>query len=85
VSSTAQNLNALINSTNQLVNTVGIDQLLPKIVAVIDKAEDEGRNIIDHSFRQAVLLITICLVGYVIARIIIARATRQKAQPVTQK
>ena len=84
VSSTAQDLTALVNSTNQFVNTVGIDQLLPKIVAAIDAAEDEGRKIIDHSFRQAVLLIIIWIVGYVIARIIVARATRRKAQPVAQ-
>jgi hypothetical protein len=80
VSNTAQELTALINSTNQLVTTVGPDQLLPKIVAAIDKAEDEGRNLVDHSFRQAVLLILVWMLAYSVARIIVHFVTKRRVQ-----
>ncbi len=80
VSNSAQELTTLVNSINQLVTTVGLDQLLPKIVAAIDHAEDEGRKIIDHSFRQAVLLIIIWMVAYVVARAIVNHITKRRAR-----
>jgi hypothetical protein len=83
VSHTAQELNTLVNSTNQLVATVGLEQLLPMIVEAIDQAEDEGRKIVDHSFRQAVFLIIIWMVGYTLARIIIHYVTKRRAQTVS--
>ena len=83
VSHTAQELNTLVNSTNQLVGTVSLDQLLPMIVEAIDQAEDEGRKIVDHSFNQAVLLIIIWMVGYTLARIIIHYVTKRRAQTVS--
>lgn len=82
VSNTAQELTTLVNSTNQLVTSVGLEQLLPKIVEAIAQVEEEGLKIIDHSFRQAVLLIIIWMVAYILAKTIINYVTRQRAQKV---
>jgi hypothetical protein len=60
----------LVNATNQLVDTVGPEKLLPEIVKTIDQVGNEGEELIDHSFRQAVLLILIAMGAYVVARLI---------------
>jgi len=80
VSNTARQLTTLVNSTNQLVATAGLDNLLPQIVEAIDQAEDEGRKMIDHSFRQTFLLIIIWMVAYILARVTINYVTRRRTQ-----
>ena len=60
----------LVESTNQLVGTVGLEKLLPEIVKTIDQVGNEGEELIDHSFRQAVLLILIAMGAYIVARLI---------------
>jgi uncharacterized membrane protein len=82
VSNTARELTTLVNSTNQLVTTVGLEKLLPQIAEAIDQAEDEGRKMIDHSFRQAVLLIIIWMVAYILARTIINYITKRRTPTV---
>ena len=79
VSNTARELTTLVNSTNQLIATAGLENLLPQIVEAIDQAEDEGRKMIDHSFRQAVLLIIIWMVAYILARTAINYITKRRA------
>jgi len=79
VSNTARDLTTLVNSTNQLVTTVGLEELLPQIAKTIVQMESEGRKIIDHSFRQAVLLIIIWMVAYVLARTIINYIVKRRA------
>jgi hypothetical protein len=80
VSGTARELTTLVNSTNELVTNVGLDQLLPKIVEAVDQVEDEGRLIIDHTFRQGIFLILIWMVAYTVARVVVHRVTRRRAQ-----
>jgi hypothetical protein len=60
----------LVERTNQLVGTVGLEELLPQLINAIDRAEREGEELIDHSFRQGVLFILIAMGAYVIARLI---------------
>ena len=60
----------LVETTNQLVGTVGLEQLLPQLVKAIDQVENEGEELIDHSFRQALWLILIAMGAYIIARLI---------------
>jgi hypothetical protein len=60
----------LVATTNQLVGTVGLEKLLPELIKVIDRLEGEGEELIDHSFRQALILILISMAAYVIARLI---------------
>ena len=61
---------ALVESTNRLAGTVGLEQLVPQLVKAIDQVGNEGEELVDHSFRQAVLLILIAMAAYVIARLI---------------
>ncbi|MGD8891244.1 MAG: hypothetical protein PVF53_22695, partial [Desulfobacterales bacterium] len=51
---TIAEVTTLVESTNQLVGTVGLEKLLPEIVKTIDQVGNEGEELIDHSFRQAV-------------------------------
>ncbi|MGD9193157.1 MAG: hypothetical protein PVH58_14620 [Desulfobacterales bacterium] len=67
---TIAEVTTLVESTNQLVGTVGLEKLLPELVKAIDQVGNEGEEIIDHSFRQAVLLILIAMGAYIIARLI---------------
>jgi hypothetical protein len=60
----------LVEATNQLVNTVGLDKLLPDLVKAIDRVESEGEEFVDHSFRQGIFLILIAMGAYVLARLI---------------
>ena len=82
VSNTARELTTLVNSTNQLITTVGLEKLLPQIAETIVRMESEGRKIIDHSFRQAILLIIIWMVAYILARTIINYIVKRRAQTV---
>jgi hypothetical protein len=50
---TIAKVTTLVESTNRLVGTVGMDKLLPQLVKAIDEAENESRNLVNHSFRQA--------------------------------
>jgi hypothetical protein len=47
------------------------DRLIPEIANAMDRAESEGEELVDHTMRQAIVLIAIWLVGYVIARLLI--------------
>jgi len=67
---TIAEVTTLVESTNQLVGTVGLEKLLPELVKAIDQVGNEGEEIIDHSFRQGVLFILIAMAAYVIARLI---------------
>jgi len=60
----------LVDSTNRLVATAGLENLLPQLIQAIDRIEGEGEELIDHSFRQGLLLILIAMGAYVVARLI---------------
>ena len=66
---TIAEVTTLVESTNRLVGTVGLEELLPQLVKAIDQVGNEGEEIIDHSFRQGVLFILIAMGAYVIARL----------------
>jgi hypothetical protein len=67
---TIAEVTTLVETTNQLVATVGLEKLLPELVKAIDRVEKESEELIDHSFRQGVLFILIAMGAYVIARLI---------------
>ena len=67
---TIAEVTTLVETTNQLVGTVGLEKLLPELVKAIDQVGNEGEDLIDHSFRQGILLILIAMGAYVIARLI---------------
>jgi hypothetical protein len=63
-------LNALVESMDQLLNSAGMEKLLPRLHQTIDRAGDEGEKLIDHSFRQGVLLLMAWVLAYVVARLL---------------
>ena len=67
---TIAEVTTLVESTNQLAGTVGLEKLLPELVKAIDQVGNEGEELIDHSFRQGVLFILIAMGAYVVARLI---------------
>jgi hypothetical protein len=67
---TIAEVTTLVESTNRLVTSVGLEELLPQLISAIDRLEREGEELIDHSFRQAVMLILIAMGAYIIARLI---------------
>lgn len=77
VSDTATKFTMLVDKINGLVTSDGLERLLSQIDKTIDKVEGEGEKIIDHTFRQAIFLILIWLVGYVIARLILQRLAKK--------
>jgi hypothetical protein len=77
VSGTARELTTLVDKMDGLLTSDGWGQLLPQIVNTLAKVESEGEKVINHTFRQAILLILIWLVGYVIARLILQRLAKK--------
>ena len=69
-SKTTDKLSTLVDKINILVNSDGAEQLLPQISKVIVTVGDKGEQIVDRTFRQAIILILIWLVGYVMSRLI---------------
>ena len=67
---TIAEVTTLVDSANRLVGSVGLEKLLPELIKAVDLVENEGEELIDHSFRQGVLLILIAMGAYVVARLI---------------
>ena len=67
---TIAEVTTLVESTNKLVGTVGLEELLPQLVKAIDQVGNESEQVIDHSFRQALILILISMGAYIVARLI---------------
>lgn len=60
----------LVESTNRLVDAVGIEELLPQLAKAIDKAGGEGQELVDHGFRQGVLFMLIVMGAYIFGKLI---------------
>jgi hypothetical protein len=82
VSNTAQELTTLVISINQLLTSSGLDQSLPKIDKTVNQVGDIGKEIINHSFRQGVLLLVIWMVVYIAAKVIINYIPKQRSQTI---
>jgi hypothetical protein len=67
---TVAEVTTLVESTNRLITAVGLEELLPQLIKAIDQVGNEGEEIIDHSFRQAVMLILIAMGAYIFGRLI---------------
>ncbi|MCK5418021.1 MAG: hypothetical protein KAI93_05935, partial [Desulfobacterales bacterium] len=48
-----------------------IADILVEVTKAMDRAESEGEELVDHTMRQAIVLIAISLIGYIIARLFI--------------
>ena len=72
-----EELTTLVDKMDGLLTSEGWGQLLPQIVNTLAKVEGEGEKVINHTFRQAIFLILIWLVGYVLARLILQRLAKK--------
>jgi hypothetical protein len=59
------------------------ERRIPEIAKAMDRAESEGEELVDHTMRQAIVLIAIWLVGYVIARLLIQYISDKMKAPVS--
>jgi hypothetical protein len=62
-------VNTLTKSMDQLLGSPAWGKFQSLLDKSVDRVGVESEQIIDHSFRQGVLLILIALVGFVIARL----------------
>lgn len=69
-SNTIEKLTTLVEETNRLVNSVGLEELLPQLIKAIDDVERESEELVEHSFRQGILLIVIGMVAFIIAKLV---------------
>lgn len=76
---TVTQLNSLVESLDRFLSSPGMEKLLPEIENAISQAGDEGEELIDHSFRQAALLILIWFVAYIIARLVVNYFSKKRA------
>jgi hypothetical protein len=76
---TVTQLNSLVESLDRFLSSPGMEKLLPEIENAISQAGDEGEELIDHSFRQAALLILIWFVAYIIARLLVNYFSKKRA------
>jgi hypothetical protein len=67
---TIRDLNSLLGSTQELLDSHGASELLPQLATAIDEVGAQGRSVSDHLFLRVFLLIVVALVGYVIARLV---------------
>ncbi len=68
VTASADRLNALVGTVDRLLQSQSLEKILPLLDRSVKSVGKEGEKIIDHTFRQAIMLILIWLVGYVLAR-----------------
>lgn len=68
----------LVEASNRLVNTGELEKLIEQLTDAMDIAEKEGEELVDHTFRQGILLIVIWLVGYVIAKLVYDHFSRKR-------
>jgi hypothetical protein len=64
-----EQLNGLVQTTNELLNSPGADRLVPSMVEAINEAGETSEDLVDHSVIRGAFLIVFFLVGLVIARL----------------
>jgi len=68
VAVSADRLNTLVGTVDRLLQSPSLEKILPVLDQSMKSVGKEGEKIINHTFRQAIILILIWLVGYVLAR-----------------
>ena len=62
-------LNGLVQTTNELLNSPGADRLVPSLVEAINQAGETSEKLVNYSMIRGAFLIVFFLVGLVIARL----------------
>jgi hypothetical protein len=71
LSNSAQKFTELAVTLERISANLDLDHLVSQIVEAMDKAEDEGEELVDHTMRQLIVIIAVWFVGYLIARLVI--------------
>jgi len=69
-SRTVEKLTTLVEATNRLLNSESLEKVLTHLDKIFDNIGRESEELVDHTFRQAILLIVFAMVAYIIARLI---------------
>ncbi len=77
---TVTKLNSLVGEANRLLNSPGMENLLPKLEKTIDRVGAEGGEVIDHTFVRGVFLLLIWLVGYFLARLALQYLAKRRSE-----
>lgn len=72
-----EKLNTLVASLGQLLESPGWEQRLPQLLQVLDKAELEGEDFVDHTFIRAIMLMLIFLLGSFLTGLLYKYVTRR--------
>ena len=68
-SAAIHDLNELVGSTHQLIDSDSVGRLVPQVTAAIDEAGTIGEDLVDRAFSRAVIFLLIALAGFVAARL----------------
>lgn len=68
----------LVEAAHRLVDTGRVEKLVEQLTLAIDEVENTGEDLVDHTFRQGILLIVIWLIGYVIAKLAYDTISRKR-------
>jgi hypothetical protein len=72
-----QQLQMLVETTVNLIQTPNLENLFPYLKSSFDLAEEEGEQLVDHAFRQAIYLIFIWMAVYIIGKLILRLLTEK--------
>jgi hypothetical protein len=64
-----EQLNGLVQTTNELLNSPGADRLVPSLVEAINEAGETSEGLVNHTVIRTAFLIVFFLIGLVIARL----------------
>ena len=64
-----QDLDKLVGSTHQLIDSDGAERLVPQVATAIDDVGTMGEAMIDRVFARAILFLILALIGFVAARL----------------
>jgi len=85
VTVTTKQLNSLVESIDRVLNSAGLEKLLPHLISTIEQVGDEAEDLVDKTFRQAVILILILLAGYLVVKLILHYVSRKPVPTNPQK
>jgi hypothetical protein len=77
LTSAVEQLNSLVGSLGQFLESPGWEQRLPQLLQVMDRAEQEGEDFVDYAFLRALVLLLLLLIGGVLAALLYQYVSRQ--------
>jgi HSP90 family molecular chaperone len=70
VQKAAQDLGGLVKSMDQLLASPNVEKLMVRVFETLDRFENEGEELIDHTSRETLILILVFLFGALLTMLI---------------